>query len=598
MLNKLKLNFPIIAAFSMLLLMWACSKDSFIDPITPVDAGADAGSPLVTIKYPVEGTKIKVLEAVTSIEIKFEASDDIELSKVALAMDGQEIASFSQFIDYRRYVGTVLYDQVTTGVHELSVTATDVSGKSTTSKVTFEKEAPYVPLYAGEILYMPFDNDNIDLVSITRPTINGNPQFADEGLAGSSAYKGAENAFLSFDASRFQNSGFTAAFWMNVNSSPDRAGILVMGPPDEANPTAQNNRKSGFRFFRENAGGKQRFKLNVGNGTADHWIDGGTAADVVPNTGEWNHFAFTISGSKAIVYIDGELVKEVAINGLDWTGCNILSIMSGDPRFTGWNHKSDQSLMDELRIFDRDLSLEEIRTIITNDSGKGFGYTPKYDGETFYMSFEEDFKNKVTNVAATVEGSPAFGASGKAGAGYAGATDGYLTFPTDGLTGEEFSASFWLNINATPDRAGILVIGPPDEANPDAQNNRKSGFRFFRENAGGKQRFKLNAGNGAADSWFDGGSAADVDPDTGDWTHFAFTISGTECVVYINGEVAKQGAFGGIDWTGCDVLSIMSGAPRFTGWNHKSDLSLMDELRLFNKALTQDEVKQIIQDEQ
>lgn len=598
MLNKIKSKLPILAGLSAMLMMWACTKDSFIDPITAVEAGPDSGAPVVQIKYPVEGTKIKVLEAVTSIDIKFEASDDIELSKVVLTMDGQEIATISNFTDYRKYIGTVTYDQVTTGTHELGVTAHDLSGKTTTSTVSFEKEAPYVPLYAGEILYMPFENDNIDLVSITRPTVVGNPGFAEEGIAGNASYKGAADAYLTFDGSRFQNSGITAAFWMKVNSSPDRAGIMVMGPPDAANPDAQNNRKSGFRFFRENAGGKQRFKLNVGNGTGDHWIDGGAAADVVPNTGEWTHFAFTISDNQAIVYINGESVKEVNITALDWTDCNILSIMSGAPRFTGWNHKSDQSLMDELRIFDRALSLAEIRQVITDDSGKGFGYTPKYENEIFYLPFEDEYKDLVSNTAATVVGSPGFATAGKVDVAYAGATDGYLTFSTEGLTGEEFSASFWMNINATPDRAGILVMGPPDEANPDAQNNRKSGFRFFRENAGGKQRFKLNAGNGSADSWFDGGSAADVDPDTGEWTHFAFTISGTECVVYINGEVAKQGAFAGIDWTGCDVLSIMSGAPRFTGWNHKSDLSLMDELRIFSKALTQDEVKQIIEDEQ
>jgi hypothetical protein len=71
----------------------------------------------------------------------------------------------------------------------------------------------------------------------------------------------------------------------------------------------------------------------------------------------------------------------------------------------------------------------------------------------------------------------------------------------------------------------------------------------------------------------------------------------TECVVYIDGEVAKQGDFGGIDWTGCDILTIMSGAPRFTGWSHFSDEGLMDELRIFNKALTQEDVQQIIADE-
>jgi len=308
------------------------------------------------------------------------------------------------------------------------------------------------------------------------------------------------------------------------------------------------------------------------------------------------HMAFTITSGKAIVYIDGQIVKESDLTGLDWTGCDVLSIMSGAPRFTGWTHLSDLSLMDELRIFNRALPQGEIQAIITEESGKDFTYTPKYDGEIFYMPFEDDYLEYVSQSEATIVGTPGFTA-GKVGNAYSGATDSYLTFPSTGLQGNQFSAAFWMKTNADPDRAGILVMGPPDPDKPDTPNNRKNGFRFFREGSATAQIFKLNAGNGTADTWFDGGAVATIDPSTGNWSHFAFTISGTECVVYIDGEVVKQGTFGGIDWTGCDILSIMSGSPRFLEWNHKSDLSLMDELRLFNKALTQAEIQAIIADE-
>jgi hypothetical protein len=68
------------------------------------------------------------------------------------------------------------------------------------------------------------------------------------------------------------------------------------------------------------------------------------------------------------------------------------------------------------------------------------------------------------------------------------------------------------------------------------------------------------------------------------------------CTVYIDGEIVSQGDFAGIDWTECDVISIMSGAPHFTGWNHLSDLSLMDELRFFDKELSEEEVKAVMDD--
>ena len=586
----------ILTGWIAFLLISSCNQG--IDPISQIDPGADESAPAVTVNYPAEGTEIQLPEVVSSINIDFEVTDDIEIGSVKVLYDGSEIASYSDFKDYRRLVvDTLKYTNVVDGAHTISVVATDLENKITTLEVNFEKVPPYVPKYPGEVLYLPFEGDYMNMVNFQNATIVGTPGFSNEHLGGLKSYKGASGSYLTFPTDGLQNNEFTAIFWMKINAVPDRAGILVMGPEDAANPTAQNVRTSGFRFFRENAGGKQRFKLNAGNGTDESWFDGGAAADVDPTIDQWVHFAFTITPSDAKVYIDGQIVKEGAFTGIDWTGCDVLSIMSGAPRFTGWDHLSDESLMDELRIFSRALSQEEIQSIITEESGKNFTYVPKYDGEIFYMPFEDSYLEYVSQIEAGAVGTPGF-AEGKQGKAYAGAADAYLTFPTDALKNSQFSAAFWMKVNATPDRAGILVMGPEDTANPDAQNLRTSGFRFFRENAGGMQRFKLNAGNGTADSWFDGGANADVDPTTGEWVHFAYSISGAECVVYINGEVAAQGAFGGIDWTGCDVLSIMSGAPRFTGWNHLSDASLMDELRIFNKALTQTDVQQIIADEQ
>ncbi|MCF1190053.1 LamG domain-containing protein [Mangrovimonas sp. AS39] len=567
------------------ILMYSCYDG--IDPITAVDPGQDEGAPIVTIVKPTEGLAISDPNPTSSVDIELEAEDDIELALVTVSVDGNQIASYDEFTDYRIVTRELTYDNVTIGDHVVSVSATDIVGNTTTVTANFTKEPPYVPLYEGEMLYMPFDGDYTNLVNSMPATTVGSPGFAGESYAGNNAYAGATDSYLTVPTEGLLSSQFTASFWYKVDANPNRAGILTVGPPDEDNPDAQNNRTSGFRFFREDAGGMQRFKLNVGTGDGESWFDGGSAADVDPTTNEWIHLAFTISESEAVVYINGNVVSQNSFAGVDWTGCDILSIMSGAPRFTGWNHLSDLSYMDELRIFNVALSQSEIVEQMA------------YSSQILYMPFNGSYTDIVNDVDATEEGTPGFTGSADAYMGnnaYAGATDSYLTVPTDMLNlGSDLSATFWMNINADPDRAGILVIGPPDEDNPDAQNNRTSGFRFFRENAGGMQRFKLNVGNGTADSWFDGGTAADVDPSTTDWVHFAFTISDSAVVVYINGNIVSQGSVsGGVDWTGCDILSIMSGAPRFTGWNHWSDLSYMDELRLYNKALSQEEVQSML----
>jgi len=79
--------------------------------------------------------------------------------------------------------------------------------------------------------------------------------------------------------------------------------------------------------------------------------------------------------------------------------------------------------------------------------------------------------------------------------------------------------------------------------------------------------------------------------DFGDWIHIAISISGTTSTIYING-VSKMTATlkTPIDWTDCTLMSIASGAPNFIYWSHLSDLSQYDEMHIFKRAITQDEV--------
>jgi hypothetical protein len=340
----------------------AACQDGYIDDIQPVQPGADESAPAITMTYPLEGTLIRVREDVTAIDVRFTVTDDIEIANIVVELNGEQIAQFNDFLDYRKAVTTFAYDEVATGEHTLSVTATDVAGKSTTQSVNFEKVAPYQPIYEGELFYMPFDGENTELVSITNPTRVGDPGFNNAGKKGS-AYAGATDGYLTFPTNGLTNPEFSASFWYKLNAVPDRAGILVIGPPGPTN----NNRTGGFRLFRENAGGKQRITLNVGNGTADSWFNSDAAYHFDPSYSEWIHVAFTISDSECVLYINGEVAAKGEFTGISWADCDILSIGSGAPRFSEWGHLSDLSLIDELRIFNKVLTPAEVQTIIGAD---------------------------------------------------------------------------------------------------------------------------------------------------------------------------------------------------------------------------------------
>ena len=124
-----------ILYYSTLIILLFLGCNEGIDPITQVDPGSDQTSPVVNISFPVEGTVLQVLEVVATINIKFEATDDIELGSVKVTLDGSEIASFTEFTDYRRFLADFNYDNVTDGAHVLTVTATDLENKSTSKSI-------------------------------------------------------------------------------------------------------------------------------------------------------------------------------------------------------------------------------------------------------------------------------------------------------------------------------------------------------------------------------------------------------------------------------------------------------------------------------
>ncbi|WP_179351404.1 LamG domain-containing protein [Winogradskyella vidalii] len=211
-------------------------------------------------------------------------------------------------------------------------------------------------------------------------------------------------------------------------------------------------------------------------------------------------------------------------------------------------------------------------------------YTPVFESETFYMPFFEGlYTELISESDPSVVGTPEIVTGGYSGRTYQGATDSYLTFPIDGLFSEDaFSATFWYKVNSAPDRAGILVVGN------DVPENRNQGFRLFREGNATEQRIKANIGMGDGESWNDGGV---IDVAAGDWVHVALTVSATESKIYLNGvEQTSVTLDSSIDWTGCTDLTIGAGGETFSYWGHTSDLSQIDELKLFNTALSQADI--------
>lgn len=217
-------------------------------------------------------------------------------------------------------------------------------------------------------------------------------------------------------------------------------------------------------------------------------------------------------------------------------------------------------------------------------------YTPK-NGEKLYASFENKYYlNNISGAPALKAGSPGLGIPKMGNYSYSGASNSYISYALKDLYSTAgISFAFWYKVNASPDRAGIITIN--DNEN-NADDNRKQGLRIFREGNTSKQRIKLNLGIGTADSWNDGGEI-NVD---GNWVYVTVTISPTMSKIYFNGVLQNSSSYtSAFDFSTSSIMVIGSGAPSFTYWNHNSDLSLIDDLRVFNKELSQAEIQSLMQ---
>src|SRR5690606_1386745 len=291
----------------------ACNEG--IDPISAVPPGDDTTSPTVNITYPGEGTLIRVKEEVTPIDIRFEVVDDIEIQSISVQLDGTSIAEYNEFKDYRRALESYMYESLTNGPHTLTITATDLSGKSTSEEVTFEKVEPYQAAYDGEIFYMPFDDEVLELISITTGTVEGSTSYVPGKVGKAVRLDAANKSYILFpsDAVSAVNA-FSVSFWTHpefIDSNSDGGIDGILGLVNFSNV-------SGFwgnlDWFVENGSNPSAalIKAHVTNGNGgETWIE---VPGVTNFFGEWTHHVLTYDATaeEFVYYIDAVPVATLA----------------------------------------------------------------------------------------------------------------------------------------------------------------------------------------------------------------------------------------------------------------------------------------------
>lgn len=587
----------ILYTLTAVLVLFFASCEEGIDPISVVEPGVDAAVPVVTFMNMYVGTNTKntlgkdvvTLNVQDSVTIQFKVVDDIELGNVKVKLNGTLVEEFSSFLDYRRFIHSVGLGNLGLGEYVLSVEVSDKDGNSNTNVLNFKKSSPYTRYTSNEVIYLPFDSTYQEMIALGQTYPNGGSYFSKVAKIGDFSLFNPTGAYVSVPADKIMNPEVSFAFWWFPTSTPKSASILTCG-------SSSTDLTHGFRLYRTGSPSKETFTLSIGNGSTEIK---NALVSVNPKDSVWRHIGISISATAATIYVDGIAKGTTALTGaIDWTGCENL-VIGGDNNTAVY--ATDESKIDELRAFNKALTDLEMAEVLKYKGGASAAteYTPKYDGEKFFMNFDG---GSVVELVAQKEivtvGAPA-STAGKINEALKGGEGASLEVSTEGFTNSEFSAAFWMKLDPAQERAGILTVGNPDDIG--AANPRIHGFRLFHEKAGIMQRIKMNVGNGEADAWNDG---IDI-PMTEDWVHIAITIAADKFTIYVNGvkgslnnlETGSMALTAPISWAGCPKFEFFTGGATFAYWNHGSDLGSFDEVRLFNKTLTDAEVSKIYDDE-
>jgi Concanavalin A-like lectin/glucanases superfamily len=359
----------------------ACNTGG-LDPISSVAPGPDKLAPTISLNYPFEGAKIQVREEIAPINIQFESTDDIELASITLNLDGSKLVELTDFKDYRRVISSFKYNNVTNGSHVLNAIAKDKNGKTASVSVNFQKVEPYKAKYPGEIVYMPFDGDYLELLTLKEGTKGGNPTFVNGKLGKAVHLNAIEKSYVLFPGDTLaKSSNFSLSFFVNpefVDKDGDGGIDGILGLVNLSNT-------GGFwgnlDFFVENGSNPAKSKMVVhvvNNELTETWF---TELNNVPNFfGNWAHHVVTYDDTKHEFnyYIDSILKYT---RSADWTDAltfkNSGSMVFGCVHFqtnpsltTGSGSQPWASYLtgglDEIRIFNRALSQADVLQIFND----------------------------------------------------------------------------------------------------------------------------------------------------------------------------------------------------------------------------------------
>ena len=204
----------------------------------------------------------------------------------------------------------------------------------------------------GLLAHYPFEgNANDESGNGNDGTLNGNPQFV-EGQEGQAISLDGDDDFVQTDPSSSLkvDEKLTFAAWVFVDlDSMAKKTLAVQGTDVDTD---------GNWEIRVSDDGS--FALDKNN--VDGNVDGSARSDGGIPVRQWHHVAITFSGGTTKFYIDGALDSEKDFGASSFNTTSD-GIKIGDREYTGDETDDFKGEMDEVRLYDRALTEEEVQEL-------------------------------------------------------------------------------------------------------------------------------------------------------------------------------------------------------------------------------------------
>lgn len=378
------------------------------------------------------------------------------------------------------------------------------------------------------------------------------------------------------------NTNYTLSAWVNVPLDGTKRAIIKRGS-SSASPTLQQ-----YRLEINDSG---LIDFTTADGTTG---DEDTYGSVPPNT--WHHVLCVEDAGSKRCYLDGVQSGSTQTNNVSaYVGAETLQELGSDKTLTGTSPHAFTGGMDDVRVYNRVLSLNEIQALYKlgnggtrqdqttqpprlTDSNSGLVGHWTFDGKDMASSVSDRSGNGHNGIVMASATTTMKGPLGQAYA-FGGSNTYAINLGTsDALTPSRFTIAGWVRINNVPYTYNYIYSNARDCCGT---------YNGIELQISAASKLQGRIWNGSGSTMTSNATIA-----TSTWTHVAFSYSGSTRALYINGVLDSSGSYSTDPGTPATYSTYLGSMGHGGGLTYTLDGAL-DDMRLYSRALSAEEIKQL-----